>query len=80
MLYHAVPESLKHTLPLVHRVSRYQDRMLCPSEQFAHHYRGAAIRNPTGFWSSCHQIHKVFKRRSAAKRVGDKFKASSQSL
>ena len=54
MLYHAVPQSLKHTLPLVHRVSRYQDRMLCPSEQFAYHYRGAAICNPTGLWSSCH--------------------------
>jgi hypothetical protein len=47
MLYHAVPESLKHTLPLVHRVSRYQDRMLCPSEEFAYHYSGAAICNPT---------------------------------
>jgi hypothetical protein len=80
MLYHTVPESLKHFLPLIHCVPRYQDRTLCPSEQFAYHDSGAAIRNPTGLWSSCHEIHKVFKWRPAAERVGGKFKANRQRL
>jgi len=50
--------------------------MLGASEQFAHYYRGTAIRDTTGLWPSRHEIDKIFEWGSAAQRIGGKFKAN----
>jgi hypothetical protein len=54
--------------------------MLCPSEQVAYHYTGAAIRDPADLWPSCDEIHEIFKWRTATERVSHKFKANRQRL